>query len=136
VKMILTSAQTPEEYFACIAGWQGKYTAALRDVVREAAPALEERLKWGHVVYFLKGPVLLIRAEPTRVLFGFWRGKRLQHIEPRLRGDGKYELATLELKEGTPFGRSVALALAGEAASLSARLGDATGKARLASSAA
>jgi hypothetical protein len=129
MKMILTSAQTPAEYFDCIAGWQGKYAAALRDVVGEAAPELEERLKWGHVVYFHNGPVLLIRAEPTRVLFGFWRGKQLRHIEPRLRGGGKYEMATLELTETTLFERSVALALAKEAKELNTRLGDATTKA-------
>jgi len=136
MKMILTSAQTPDEYFACFVGWQGKYAVALRDVVREAAPALEERLKWGHVVYFNNGPVLLIRAEPTRVLFGFWRGKRLRNTEPRLRGDGKYEMATIALKEDTPFERSVALALAREAASMNSRLGDPTSRARLAPSAA
>ena len=136
MKMILTSARTPDEYFSCFVGWQGMYAAALRDVVRESAPALEERLKWGHVVYFRNGPVLLIRAEPTRVLFGFWRGKRLKNIEPRLRGDGKYEMATLELKEDTPFERGVALTPAGEAASLSSRLGDPTRRERLAQSAA
>ena len=136
MKMILTPAQTPDEYFAYFTGWQGRYATALRDAVREAAPAMEERLKWGHVVCFHNGPAVLIRVEPTRVLFGFWRGKRLNDIEPRLRGDGKYEMATLELKEDTPFERSVALSLAREAASLNARLGDPTGKARLASSAA
>ena len=62
--------------------------------------ALEERIKWGHLVYFANGPVLLIRAEESRVLFGFWRGQRLREIEPRLKPGGKYEMATLELHEG------------------------------------
>jgi hypothetical protein len=106
--MILTSAETPDEYVQCLSGWQQAYAAALRCVVLATEPSAEERLKWGHIVYFLNGPVLLIRAEPTRVLFGFWRGKRLRHIEPRLKAGGKYELATLELREGTPLlhGRS------------------------------
>jgi hypothetical protein len=43
--------------------------------------------------------VLLIRAEDARVLFGFWRGKLLRAIEPRLKPGGKYEMATLELRE-------------------------------------
>lgn len=43
---------------------------------------------------------MLIRAEDDRVLFGFWRGKRMRHLEPGLKGDGKYELGTLELREG------------------------------------
>ncbi|HEY0957059.1 MAG TPA: DUF1801 domain-containing protein [Roseateles sp.] len=86
---------------------------ALRDVVREAAPGLQERLKWGHLVYVGGGPVLLIRAEQHRLLFGFWRGKRLLHIEPRMTGGGKYELRTLDLRPGTPLAWSTALALAG-----------------------
>jgi hypothetical protein len=51
-----------------------------------------------HLVYFDNGPVLLIRAEEPRVLFAFWRGKRLREIEPRLKPGGKYEMATAELR--------------------------------------
>jgi hypothetical protein len=61
---------------------------------------------------------LLIRAEPTRVLFGFWRGQRLRHIEPRLKPGGKYEMATLELKQGTPLLEQTVAILAAEAARL------------------
>lgn len=118
MKMILTSALNPDEYIACLSGWQRTYAEALRSTVREAAPELEERLKWGHIVYFLNGPVLLIRAEPTRVLFGFWRGQRLRHIEPRLRPGGKYEMATLELKQDTPLLQETVTRLASEAAKL------------------
>lgn len=118
MKMILTSALNPDEYIACLSGWQRTYAEALRSAVREAAPELEERLKWGHIVYFLNGPVLLIRAEPTRVLFGFWRGQRLRHIEPRLRPGGKYEMATLELKQDTPLLQETVTRLASEAAKL------------------
>ena len=64
-----------------------------------------EVIKWGHLVYFSNGPVFLVRAEDERVLFGFWRGQSLRDIEPRLRGGGKYEMATLELVEGTPLER-------------------------------
>ncbi len=118
MKMILTPAGTPDEYIEYLTGWRHSYVVALRLAVREAAPMLEERLKWGHIVYFLNGPVLLIRAEPTRVLFGFWRGQRLRHVEPRLRPGGKYEMATLELKPETPLLRQTVVALATEAAKL------------------
>ncbi len=40
------------------------------------------------------------------MLFGFWRGKRLLDLEPRMQGGGKFELRTLELDESTPFERS------------------------------
>lgn len=118
MKMILTPAQTPDEYIDCLGGWQQSYAKALRLAVRETEPKLEERLKWGHIVYFLNGPVLLVRAEPARVLFTFWRGQRLRHIEPRLRPGGKYEMATLELRPETPLVRETVVKLVAEAAKL------------------
>ena len=118
MKMILTSANTPDEYIACLGGWQRSYAEALRAAVLASAPQLEERLKWGHLVYFINGPVLLIRAEPHRVLFGFWRGQRLRHIEPRLKPGGKYEMATLELRQGTSLERSIVVQLVRGAAGL------------------
>ena len=123
--MILTDATTPAEYLACFSGWRCAYAAALHAAVSEAAPQLEARLKWGHIVYFLDGPALLVRVEPSRVLFGFWRGQRLRHIEPRLHPGGKYEMATLELQEGTALERPVVVALVREAARLNARPGEA-----------
>ena len=126
MKMILTTARTADEYFACLQGWQARYASALRGAVQQAAPNLAERLKWGHAVYFLQGPVLLIRAEPTRVLFSFWHGQRLRGIEPRLAPGGKYEMATLVLKEETPLRRETVTALALEACHLNQRLGDPT----------
>jgi len=126
MKMILTSATTPALYLHALSGWQQRYAKALRDAVVNAAPQLDERLKWGHLVYFSNGPVLLIRAEPQRVLFGFWRGQRLRHLEPRLRPGGKYEMATLELREHTPLERSTVEALAREAAQLNHSVGDPT----------
>ena len=125
MKMVLTSATNPDEYIACLAGWQRSCAEALRHVVLDSAPELEERLKWGHIVYFSNGPVLLIRAEPTRLLFGFWEGQRLRHIEPRLKPGGKYQMATLELKPGTPLLKETAVRLAAEAAKLSRIAGEA-----------
>lgn len=121
-KMVLTAARTPDEYITChqAGSWQRVYAEALRAVVRESAPQLEERLKWGHLVYFKAAaePVLLIRIEPQRLLFGFWQGQRLRHIEPRLRPGGKYQMATLELREGTVLDRAEMLQLVAEAAEL------------------
>jgi hypothetical protein len=124
--MILTSATTPDEYIACLEGWQGLYARALRSTVLAASPELDERLKWGHLVYFLNGPVLLVRSEPRRVLFGFWRGQRLRQIEPRLKPGGKYEMATLELLRETPLARETVVRLVMEACSLNRSVGDPT----------
>ena len=75
-----TPAENPDAYIAALGGWQRRYAESLRAAVTAAAP-LQESVKWGHLVYFAHGPVLLIRAEEQRVLFGFWRGQRLRSIE-------------------------------------------------------
>ncbi|WP_077591736.1 DUF1801 domain-containing protein [Polaromonas sp. A23] len=118
-------AESPDAYLASLSGWRQRYVQALRSTVVGTAP-LQEVIKWGHLVYFSNGPVLLIRAEEERVLFGFWRGKRLRGIEPRLKPGGKYEMATLELVEETPLERATVVALIMEAVALNASHGDPT----------
>ncbi len=117
------AAANPDAYVAALAGWQRPAVAALREVVLASA-TVEEQVKWGHLVYFANGPVVLIRAEPARVLFGFWRGQRLRSIEPRLAPGGRYEMATLELHVSTPFERATARALVVEAVALNRQLGN------------
>lgn len=118
-------ADSPDAYVAALDGWRRETVETLRAAVL-AAGALEERIKWGHIVCFSNGPVLLIRAEAARVLFGFWRGKRLREIEPRLKPGGKYELATMVYVEGDPVDAAVAERLAREAIRLNAEIGDPT----------
>jgi hypothetical protein len=130
MKMILTSATTPDEYVACLDGWQRRYVQALRETVLRTASPIDEHLKWGHLVYVANGPAILIRAEPARVLLGFWRGKRLLHLEPRLVGGGKYELRTLQLRENTPLAREAVVMLVRAAVKLNKRLGDPTAAVR------
>ena len=60
------------------------------------------------------------------MLFGFWRGQRLREIEPRLKPGGKYEMATLELREGDTIKPAVATRLAKEAVVLNRTVGDPT----------
>lgn len=90
------SAADPEAYIDGQYGWQRDCVEGLRAAVRRAGP-LEEAVKWGHLVYFSNGSVALIRAEAPRVLFGFWRGKRLVEIAPGLGPGGKYEMATIQI---------------------------------------
>lgn len=119
------SAESPHAYVDALQGWRREIVEHLRDAVRAAAP-LEEQIKWGHLVYSSNGPVLLIRAEDARVLFGFWRGKRLQQIEPALKPSGKYEMATMELREGAQVSAAKMRKLAREAVALNVSLGDPT----------
>ena len=118
-------AASPDAYVSALTGWRRALVEELRAAVRGAAE-LDEVIKWGHLVYLARGPVLLIRAEDERVLLGFWRGRRLREIEPRLRPGGRYEMATLELREGAAIAPDTMRRLAAEAAELNAQLGDPT----------
>ena len=118
-------AENPEAYIAGLDGWRRTLVVALRSEVRASAK-LDEVIKWGHLVYSAMGPVLLIRAEDQRVLFGFWRGQRLRGVEPRLKPGGKYEMATLELREGDEIERMVVRKLVRKAVALNKSVGDPT----------
>src|SRR5262249_3912389 len=120
-KMI--AAASPDEDVAGLGGWRRDCVANLRAAVR-AAGELEEPVRRGHVVCTSTGPLLLIRAEADRVLFGFWRGKRLLSIDKRLKASGKYELANLVLREGETISPAVARRLTREAIALNKSLGD------------
>lgn len=116
-------AASPDAYERALRGWRKDIVSALREAVKGAA-TLEEVIKWGHIVYLSNGPVLLIRAEDERVLFGFWRGKRLHEIEPRLKASGKYELANQVFVKGDVVDAKIAARLAKEAAVLNRKLGN------------
>ena len=115
-------AADPDAYVHALDGWRRTCVAMLRGAVHKVA-GLEETVKWGHLVYSANGPVLLIRAEDERILLGFWRGQRLREVEPRLKPGGKYEMATLDLREGMVIGATVARRLVRAAVALDAAAG-------------
>ncbi|WP_457281615.1 DUF1801 domain-containing protein [Polaromonas sp. P5_D5] len=118
-------ATSPDAYVTGLSGWQRAAVEQLRAAVLGSA-ALDEVIKWGHLVYLSNGPVLLIRAEETRVLFGFWRGQRLREVDPLLKPGGKYEMATREFHEGDEVNAALSHRLAKEAVQLNKTLGDPT----------
>lgn len=118
-------AANPDAYVSALTGWRSELVKRLRRAVKGAAK-LDEVIKWGHLVYFSTGPVLLIRAEEERVLFAFWRGKRLRDLEPRLKASGKYEMATLVLREGDSITAATARRLVQAAVEWNRKLGDPT----------
>jgi hypothetical protein len=121
----MATASNPDAYVESLDGWRRELVESLRESVLAAA-SLDEAIKWGHLVYSQGGPVLLIRAEEERVLFGFWRGQRLGKIEPRLKKSGKYEMATLEFREGMTIKPATVRRLTREAVALNQKLGDPT----------
>jgi len=116
-------AANPDAYVASLDGWQLRCVEHLRAAVRTSSK-LEEVVKWGHLVYLSNGPVLLIRSEAHRVLFGFWRGQRLAAIEERLKPGGKYEMATVELHENMTIDSAIVRRLTKKAVALNAALGN------------
>src|SRR4051812_23927289 len=115
-------AANPDAYIDGLSGWQRLTVEKLRTAV-VASANLNEVIKWRHLVYLSNGPVLLIRAEDHRVLFGFWRGQRLREIEPRLKPGGKYEMATIELHDNENISAAVARRLVKAAVALNDTLG-------------
>jgi len=114
---------SPDEYVQSISGWQRDRVDVLRAIAAMVGDS-EEAIKWGHLVYMANGPAFLIRADDDRVLFGFWRGKRLLDIEPRMTGTGKYEMKTLELREETSINSAIAEKLIREAIRLNHAIGN------------
>jgi hypothetical protein len=116
-------AASPDAYVAALSGWQRVIVEKLRTGV-VASAKLDEVIKWGNLVYMSNGPVLVIRAEAHRVLFGFWRGQRLREIDGRLKPGGKYEMATMQLREGDEVSAAAVRRLTREAVRLNKSLGD------------
>lgn len=124
MKKIIPAAN-PYAYVASLYDWQRATVEQLRAAVL-GSPAFDEVIKWGHLVYLSNGPVLLIRAEESRVLFGFWRGQRLREMDSLLKPGGKYEMATREFREGDEVNTALSRRLAKEAVRLNTMLGDPT----------
>lgn len=118
-------AASPDAYVEALAGWRRERVEMLRAAVKAGAE-FQEMIKWGNIVFASNGLAVLIRAEEHRVLLGFWRGKRLTHIEPRIKPSGKYELANLILFEDMAVDPAVVTRLAAAAAALNAELGSPT----------
>lgn len=119
------AAADPEAYVASLMGWRRELVERIRSLARKPKGVVEQ-IKWGHLVYSAGGPAYLVRAEASRVLFGFWRGKRLREIEPRLKPGGKYEMATIELREGDDIPATVVRKLVAAAIELNHAFGDPT----------
>ena|SRR5688572_24177858 len=119
----MVAYESPAALVASLDGWRRTRVESIRKAVRGSAK-LEEVIKWGNIVYFANGPICMIRAEEERVLFGFWRGQRLRGIEPGLKPGGKYEMATLELREGARISPARVRSLTRAAVALNEALGD------------
>ena len=121
--MMGPAADSPDAYIAALTGWQLERCRMMRAAIKAAAP-FEETIKWTNLVFLANGPCILIRAEAHRVLLGFWRGKRLRDLDPRIKASGKYELGNLVMTEATGVTADQVTRLAAEAFRLNAELGN------------
>lgn len=121
------AAASPDAYVEALSGWQRERVKMLRVAVN-AGGDFQEIIKWHNLVFVSNGLCMLIRAEETRVLLGFWRGKRLLHMDPRIKASGKYELANLVMVEETQVDPALVTQLAAAAAALNLEYGDPTAK--------
>lgn len=115
----------PAEYVARLAGWQLSLVTTLREAIHAAAP-FEEAIKWHNLIFVADGPCMLIHTEESRVLLGFWRGKRLVELDDRIKPSGKYELGNITFREDTPVDATQITRLATAARELNRQLGDPT----------
>ncbi len=121
------AAASPDAYVEALSGWQRERVEMLRAAVK-AGGYFDEIIKWHNLVFVSNGLCILIRAEQNRVLLGFWRGKRLVDIEPRIKASGKYELGNLIMVEETHADPALVTGLASAAAALNLEYGDPTAK--------
>ena len=125
--MMGPAAESPDAYIAALSGWQRERCAMMRAAIMAAA-RFEETIKWTNLVFMANGPCILIRAEQHRVLLGFWRGKRLREVDPRIKASGKYELGNRVMTEGTEVMVAQVAKLAAEAHRLNIELGNPTAR--------
>ena len=123
--MKMKAAASPDAFVAELSGWQNELVAMLREAINAAAE-FDEMIKWGNLVFAHNGLSVLIHVEDHRVVLGFFRGKRLTALEPRITPSGKYELGNIVFVEGDAIAAGQVGRLAREAARLNDELGDPT----------
>jgi hypothetical protein len=121
--MMGPTAESPDAYIAALSGWQLDLARMMRAAILDAAP-FEETIKWTNLVFMANGPCILIRAEAHRVLLGFWRGKCLRDLDPRIKASGKYQLGNLVMTKGDEVSAEQVSKLASEAYRLNIELGN------------
>jgi hypothetical protein len=114
-----------DDYIAGLEGWQAEVVAALRALVRAAAPKATEAIKWGQPVFEDVGPFAYIKAFRNHVNFGFWRGNDLPDAAGLLRSSGT-RMGHVKIEGPTDLPRPALTKLVRQAVALNHREGDPT----------
>jgi hypothetical protein len=119
------AGQTVDSYAAKLSPAQREVVAALRALVRSAAPQATEAIKWAQPVYEDGGPFAYIKASKGHVTFGFWRGVELDAGSGRLETSGS-KMAHVTLHTAGDINRSELTRLVKRAVQLNREKGDPT----------
>jgi hypothetical protein len=82
------AATTIDEYAGGLGDWRADVVRRLDALVHEHAPAATASIKWAQPVFESDGPFAYIKAFPSSVNLGFWRGAELDDPDRLLEGDG------------------------------------------------
>jgi len=86
----MTKATKPvDTYLAALPAALQLIASSLREIIRKAAPNLEEGMKWNVPCYSATANVCAIIAYKNHVNLAFYRGSELTDREGRLEGTGK-----------------------------------------------
>ena len=89
--MKMRAYATFDKYFADQGKRNQTVIRALRKLVNDVAPHLEESVKWGNGCWLNgKVPVAYVYSAPDHVQFGFFAGAALKDPRRLLRGEGKF----------------------------------------------
>lgn len=116
-----------DEYIASVEPTLRPIVTELRNVVRRAAPAASETVKWSQPTYEHNGPFCYIKAFKNHVNLGFWRGKSLDDPDGLVQSGGDVMGHIRFNAERDVVARSLA-PLIRQAMHLNAELGDPTAR--------
>lgn len=86
-----------DTYFARLEGQPADIAGTLRSKIC-ATGFVSEAFKWGHPIYAADTvPICLVKAAKNHVLLGFWDGRDLLGIEPRLVPSGGANMASMKI---------------------------------------
>lgn len=118
-------AENPDAYVEALTGWQRRFVDMVRAAIH-AGGDFSETIKWTNLLFVSNGPCIVVRAEEHRVIIAFFRGKRLAHLDPRIKPSGKFELANFIVKSDPGMCSTVFTHWASMAAAFNAELGSPT----------
>lgn len=122
------AGETVDRYVAALDPGRAAIATRLREVVRSAAPAATESIKWGQPVYDENGPFVALKAFPRWVTLTFWRGASIVETQDTgglLEGDGD-RMRHARFKSVDEINEASVAAIIKKAVALNRELGDPT----------